>query len=107
MNLLFIYKEGTENLDEISQLFIAHRKPWINHDVNFGVSRGWQSLKVLHYPQLSWLRTSHESGKTSTRLYRVQDSTGATVRSGVMQNSTTVKREMKATEIQCLLCKYY
>ena len=71
LNLLFIYKGGTENIDEISQLFIAHPKPWINQDVNFGVSRGLQSLKVLHYPQLSWLRTSHESGETSTRLYRV------------------------------------
>ena len=50
LNLLFIYKGGTENLDEISQLFIAHPKPWINQDVNFGVSRGLQSLKVLHYP---------------------------------------------------------
>lgn len=49
LNLLFIYKGGNENLDEISQLFIAHPKPWINQDVNFGVSRGLQSLKVLQY----------------------------------------------------------
>lgn len=75
-------------------------QPWISYLIAKPVSFPVSSAELL--------RNSHKSGRISVRSHRVENSTEATMRSGVivMENVRIVKKKMKATEMQCLLCRY-